>query len=101
MRSASVSIAVLAVALAAPAFAQDAESQCGIQEIVVTAHTREQNAQDWRIPISALLGPTRMRIGMRAGHAPTNACSGDFDYGETHDYCVNITAATGVSGTRN
>jgi len=53
------------------------------------------------IPMNALLGPTRMRVGMRAGNAPSNACSVDFDYGEVEDYCVNITANTGVSQIGN
>ena len=71
----------------------------GVDELVFDTEgaSNDPVIDSLRIPISALLGPTRMRIGMRAGNAPTNACSVDFDYGEIEDYCVNITASTGVS----
>lgn len=54
-----------------------------------------------RIPGGALLGPTRMRVGMRAGNPPLNACVVNFDYGEVEDYCVNIVAHTGLSEIQN
>jgi len=75
----------------------------GVDELVFDTEgaSNDPVIDSLRIPISALLGPTRMRIGMRAGNAPTNACSVDFDYGEIEDYCVNITASTGVSESWN
>lgn len=58
MRFASISIAALATAIAAPAFAQD-QAQAddtrsgGIAEIVVTAQKRAENVQDVPIAITA------------------------------------------------
>lgn len=56
MRIAPVSLAVLAAALATPAFAQDdasTQNEGGIREIVVTAQKRAENVQDVPIAISA------------------------------------------------
>lgn len=57
MKMASVSIAALATAIAAPAFAQDnaqaEESTGGIAQIVVTAQKRVENVQDVPIAITA------------------------------------------------
>jgi len=55
MRFAPVSLAVVAVALATPAFAQDVSGSDdgGIREIVVTAQKRAENVQDVPIAISA------------------------------------------------
>lgn len=57
MRIASVSIAALAAAIAAPALAQESaqpqESSGGIAQIVVTAQKRAENVQDVPIAISA------------------------------------------------
>lgn len=57
MRIASVSIAAMAAALAAPAFAQDQaqaeENTGGIAQIVVTAQKRAENVQDVPIAITA------------------------------------------------
>lgn len=56
MRIASVSIAALATAIAAPVYAQEqaqAESTGGIQQIIVTAQKRVENVQDVPIAISA------------------------------------------------
>ncbi len=61
MRIASVSIAVLAAALASPAFAQaqsDTAAVGGIAEIVVTAQKRTENVQDVPIAISAFTAET-------------------------------------------
>ncbi len=50
------------------------------------------------IPQSALEGATRMRVAMKyaggGSNAPT-AC-GNFQYGETEDYCVTIVNTTGI-----
>ncbi len=40
------------------------------------------------VPTSAMSGPTRMRVSMMYGSAPS-AC-GTFSYGEVEDYSVNI-----------
>lgn len=57
MKMASISIAALAAAIAAPAWAQDQaqaeESTGGIAQIVVTAQKRAENVQDVPIAISA------------------------------------------------
>ncbi len=54
MSSKQVSLAVLAIAIATPAYAQDAaEQQGGIREIVVTAQKRAESVQDVPIAISA------------------------------------------------
>lgn len=56
MRLSQVSLAVLAFAIAMPAYAQDAaqaEDTGGIQDIVVTAQKRAENVQDVPIAISA------------------------------------------------
>ena len=61
MRIASVSIAVLAAALASPAFAQaqsDTAPEGGIAEIVVTAQKRTEDVQDVPIAISAFTADT-------------------------------------------
>ena len=55
------------------------------------------------IPETAELGATRMRVSMlyagSANHKP-NAC-GQFPYGETEDYCVNIVLYTGIEQVEN
>jgi len=55
------------------------------------------------VPISATLGITRMRVICIETTFPsaTNYASSVYSYGETEDYCVNITAATACSGTPN
>ena len=61
MRIAPVSLAVLAAALASPAFAQaqsDTAPEGGIAEIVVTAQKRTENVQDVPIAISAFTADT-------------------------------------------
>ncbi len=47
------------------------------------------------IPAGTTLGATRMRVIMRYGEAPEQACAADFDYGEVEDYCVNMVLNTG------
>lgn len=44
------------------------------------------------IPEDATLGTTRMRVVMRYSLAPASACEPSYDYGETEDYCVTLTA---------
>ncbi|EAY28022.1 M4 family metallopeptidase [Microscilla marina] len=51
------------------------------------------------IPASAKLGATRMRISMKYNTAPS-AC-GEFPYGETEDYTINIGGSSSVSGFTN
>ncbi|WP_290839088.1 GEVED domain-containing protein [Flavobacterium sp.] len=48
------------------------------------------------IPISALNGVTRMRVGSRFSSAPTASafCLGESQYGEFEDYNINITGGT-------
>ena len=47
------------------------------------------------VPPSALLGITRMRVGMRWNSAP-NVC-GSTDFGEIEDYCVQIIPGTSIT----
>jgi bacillolysin len=44
------------------------------------------------IPVSALVGPTRMRVSMKYNGVPTS-CEA-FSYGQVEDYTVNITGST-------
>jgi len=46
------------------------------------------------IPSDAVLGLTRMRIIMDFGENNASDPCEDFDYGETEDYCINITQGT-------
>ncbi|MEY4720514.1 MAG: hypothetical protein RIQ46_239 [Pseudomonadota bacterium] len=52
-------------AFAVPAFAQEADSGSGLDEIVVTAQKREQNLQDVPIAISAISAEKVERLGIR------------------------------------
>lgn len=47
------------------------------------------------VPASALLGITRMRVGMRWNSAP-NVC-GTTDYGEIEDYCVQVVPGLSIT----
>ncbi|HBG71709.1 MAG: hypothetical protein A2W93_06640 [Bacteroidetes bacterium GWF2_43_63] len=53
------------------------------------------------VPLSALTGITRMRVVSQQTTFPTatNYASTAYTWGETEDYCVNITAAPPCSGT--
>ena len=65
------------------------------------AHTETGS---FTIPISAETGITRMRIICMEATFPTStnyAETSPYDYGETEDYCVNITPAPDCSGTPN
>ena len=50
------------------------------------------------IPLTATLGPTRMRVSMRYNAIPI-AC-GTFTYGQVEDYTVNIVSPTTVVNTK-
>ena len=42
------------------------------------------------VPLTATLGPTRMRVVMQYNDAPEGPCVPNYAYGETEDYCVNL-----------
>ncbi|WMX14556.1 S8 family serine peptidase [Aureispira sp. CCB-E] len=49
------------------------------------------------IPNNAVLDKTRMRVALKWGNNTTlNACDNS-SYGETEDYCINITQPTGIT----
>ncbi len=50
------------------------------------------------IPLTATLGPTRMRVSMRYNALPTSCLT--FDYGQVEDYTVNIVAPNTVVSTK-
>ena len=50
------------------------------------------------IPLTATLGPTRMRVSMRYNALPTSCLT--FDYGQVEDYTVNIVAPNTVVTTK-
>ncbi len=64
------------------------------------AHTETGS---FTLPFSALTGITRMRVVNVETTFPstTNYAETTYSYGETEDYCVNITAAPPCSGTPN
>ncbi len=55
------------------------------------------------VPIAASLGSTRMRVVVVEGTFPTgtNYAHTTYGWGETEDYCVNVTAAAGCVGVPN
>ncbi len=63
----------------------------------VTGAIQGLNTGNVTIPVTALVGNTRMRIVAVEFAAPTP--TGTYGYGETEDYCINITAAVPCSGT--
>jgi len=48
------------------------------------------------IPSNAVLSRTRMRVAVKWGTGLLNSCDNS-SYGETEDYCINITQPTGIS----
>jgi len=48
------------------------------------------------IPNNALLNRTRMRVAVKWGNNTLNSCDNS-TYGETEDYCINITQPTGLT----
>jgi serine protease len=48
------------------------------------------------IPSNAVLSRTRMRVSVKWGANNLNSCE-NVSYGETEDYCINITQPTGIS----
>jgi hypothetical protein len=61
-------------------------------ELVFDTQGRSNDPVDGTItvPVTATLGPTRMRVVMQWDDAPENACMANYEYGETEDYCVNL-----------
>ncbi len=51
------------------------------------------------IPTTSLTGNTRMRVITSYGSDPLETACGDYSYGETEDYLVNIAAAPACSGS--
>ena len=50
---------------------------------------------NFTVPITASLGPTRMRVVMQYNGAVPNGCT-NFTFGETEDYCVNLINEVGI-----
>ena len=74
-------------------------------EILFQTNTSATNAVTGviTIPEIAELGPTRMRVSMKydgGSNSKPTAC-GQFDYGETEDYCVEIVLSTGIEQAVN
>lgn len=57
------------------------------------------NTGNITIPITASVGTTRMRVVAVEGTVP--GPTGSYTWGETEDYCINITAAVPCSGAPN
>ena len=51
------------------------------------------------MPSGSPLGSARMRVIMKFNSPVEDGCENDYDYGETEDYCVTITAASGIGDT--
>lgn len=59
-------------------------------ELVFSLNTTDNEViQNFTVPLSSLVGKTRMRISMEYSAAQTLSCEG-FDYGEVEDYTINI-----------
>jgi len=58
-------------------------------ETVATGNGTGAITRTFSIPSTAATGPTRMRVKMQYGSAPTSACN-SFSFGEVEDYTVNI-----------
>lgn len=52
---------------------------------------------DLVVPVGSPLGSTRMRVIMKFNNPVANGCEDGYGYGETEDYCVTITGASGLS----
>jgi hypothetical protein len=61
-------------------------------ELVYDTQGRSNDAvnDDLTVPVTATIGPTRMRVVMQYNDAPEGPCVPNYDYGETEDYCVNL-----------
>src|SRR5450432_1537109 len=69
-------------------------------EIVAKGHTAIGVNKSFPIPVTALSGPTRMRIQMQEGSFETNPCA-TYTYGEVEDYIVVITGNAALSAEIN
>lgn len=49
------------------------------------------------VPPGSPLGSARMRVIMKFDNPVVDGCENDYTYGETEDYCVTITAASGIT----
>jgi len=49
------------------------------------------------VPPGSPLGSARMRVIMKFNNPVADGCEDDYNYGETEDYCVTITAASGIA----
>ncbi|MDQ3101239.1 MAG: T9SS type A sorting domain-containing protein, partial [Bacteroidota bacterium] len=49
------------------------------------------------IPLSATPGQSRMRVIMQYDQPIPSACTNDYNYGETEDYCVTLMTATSIA----
>ncbi len=49
------------------------------------------------VPMTALPGPSRMRVVMKYNAAPVDGCEDNYAYGETEDYCVTLNSTVGVA----
>lgn len=78
---------------------QDGDFSDPFEELVSDQLTVGQRlwSSNFRVPNTALLGPTRMRIALRWRTPPT-ACD-SVDFGEVEDYCVRIIRGINVEKT--
>lgn len=61
------------------------------EQVVVASNVKTSVSKNFTIPVSALTGPTRMRVSMKRSAVPL-PCE-VFAYGEVEDYTINISAA--------
>ncbi len=67
----------------------------GAGELVAHGNAAIRINKSFPVPISALNGPTRMRIQMQPGSEQTNPCS-VYSYGEVEDYTVDLVTSIGA-----
>ena len=64
-----------------------------VGEVVANANGTGAVSATINVPLSAVLGPTTMRIQMQQGAYQNNSCA-TFTYGEVQDFAVNIVSNT-------
>ena len=64
----------------------DANEELNTYSMAVTDKTKNGS---FIVPITSLLGTTRLRVAMRWKNSITSPC-GNIDYGEIEDYCVQV-----------